>query len=160
MQPNLLENPWKPPLDLIHRLTSARRYKTEPLPASVIETIITAAQCASTSSNLQTYSVVIATDAGKRVQLSKMCGNQAHIRDAPVFLAWCAELATRERVCQLRGYTQVTVYAEYFLVAALDVSIAAQNAALAAESLGLVFATSAAFATTRPKSSNCSACLG
>jgi hypothetical protein len=66
-----------------------------------------------------------------------MCGNQAHIREAPVFLAWCADLATLERVCQLRGYTQVTEYAENFIIAALDVSIAAQNAALAAESLGL-----------------------
>ena len=85
------------------------------------------------SSNLQTYSVVIATDAGKRVPLSEMCGNQAHIREAPVFLAWCADRATLERVCQLRGYTQVTVYAENFLISALDVSIAAQNAALSAE---------------------------
>ncbi|HEX7541130.1 MAG TPA: nitroreductase family protein [Anaerolineales bacterium] len=126
-----------PTLDLIHRHTSARHYKTEPLPASVIETIITAPQCASPSSNLQTYSVVIATDAGKRVHLSEMCGNQAHIRGSPVFLAWCADLATLERVYQLRGYTQVTVYAKNFLIAALDVSIAAQNAALSAESLRL-----------------------
>ncbi|MFA5872499.1 MAG: NADPH-dependent oxidoreductase [Anaerolineales bacterium] len=126
-----------PTLDLIHKHASVRRYKSDPLPASVVETIIAAAQCASTSSNLQTYSVVAVTDTGKRVRLSELCGNQAHIREAPVFLAWCADLARLERVCQLRGYTQVTEYAENFLIAAVDVSIAAQNAALAAESLGL-----------------------
>jgi FMN reductase (NADPH) len=124
-------------LDLIHKHASVRRYKTDPLPASVIETIISAAQCASTSSNLQAYSVVAVTDARKRTRISELCGNQAHIREAPVFLAWCADLARLERVCQLRGYTQVTEYAENFLIAAIDVSIAAQNAALAAESLGL-----------------------
>jgi FMN reductase (NADPH) len=126
-----------PTLDLIHHHTSVRRYKTDPLPASVVETIIAAAQCASTSSNLQTYNVVAVTDAGKRIQLSELCGNQAHIREAPVFLVWCADLARLERVCQMRGYTQVTEYAENFIIAAVDVSIGAQNAALAAESLGL-----------------------
>jgi hypothetical protein len=40
-------------------------------------------------------------------------------------------------VCELRGYTQVTEYTENFLIAAVDAVIAAQNAALAAESLGL-----------------------
>jgi FMN reductase (NADPH) len=124
-------------LDLIHRHASVRHYKPDPLPASVIETIIAAAQCASTSSNLQTYNVVAVTDTGKRVRLSELCGNQAHIREAPAFLVWCADLARLERVCQLRGYTQVTEYAENFLIAAIDVSIAAQNATLAAESLGL-----------------------
>jgi len=126
-----------PTLDLIYKHTSVRRYKTDPLPASVIETIITAAQCASTSSNLQTYSVIAVTDSGKRIRLSELCGNQAHIREAPTFLAWCADLARLDRVCQLRGYTQVTEYVENFLIAAVDVAIAAQNAALAAESLGL-----------------------
>lgn len=124
-------------LDLIHHHASIRRYKTDPLPASVIETIITAAQCASSSSNLQTYSIVAVTDPGKRVCISDLCGNQAHIREAPVFLAWCADLARLDRICQSRGYSQETEYAENFLIAALDVSIAAQNAALAAESLGL-----------------------
>jgi FMN reductase (NADPH) len=126
-----------PTLALIHRHASVRHYKPNPLATSIIETIIAAAQCASTSSNLQTYSVIAVTDIGNRVRLSEVCGNQAHIREAPVFLVWCADLARLERVCQLRGYTQVTDYTENFLIAAVDVSIVAQNAALAAESLGL-----------------------
>jgi FMN reductase (NADPH) len=50
---------------------------------------------------------------------------------------WCADLKRLDRACELRGYTQVTVYVENFLVCVLDVGIAAQNGALAAESLGL-----------------------
>jgi FMN reductase (NADPH) len=69
--------------------------------------------------------------------LSECCGGQHHVREAPVFLAWCADLARMQRVCQLRGTTQVTGYVENFLVAAVDVAIASENAALAAESLGL-----------------------
>jgi FMN reductase (NADPH) len=107
------------------------------VPVPVIETIIAAGQAASTSSNLQAYSVVAVTEAAKREKLAELCGDKAFIREAPVFLGWCADLARLERVCELRGYTQVTGYVDNFLVAAVDVSLAAQNAALAAESLGL-----------------------
>jgi FMN reductase (NADPH) len=126
-----------PTLNLIHTHGSVRAYKTDPLPDSTLETIVTAAQRASTSSNLQAYSVIAVTDAIRRVRLAELCGKQMFIAQAPLFLAWCADLARLERVCALRGYTQVTDYIENFLVAALDVGITTQNAALAAESLGL-----------------------
>ncbi|MGA2504284.1 MAG: NADPH-dependent oxidoreductase [Anaerolineales bacterium] len=126
-----------PTIDLIHHHTSVRHYKPDPLPSSMVETIISAAQCASTSSNLQAYSVVAVTGLEMRTRFSKLCGNQAHIREAPVLLVWCADLARLDRVCKLRGYTQVTEFTENFLIAAVDTSLAAQNAALAAESLGL-----------------------
>ncbi len=114
-----------------------RRYKPDPLPVPVIETVIAAGQRASTSSNLQAYSVVVVTEGVKRVKLAKLCGDQKQIEEAPVFLAFCADLARLERACQLRGYAQVTEYVENFLVAAVDAAILAQNTALAAESLGL-----------------------
>jgi FMN reductase (NADPH) len=126
-----------PTIELIHRHTSVREYSPDPVPSSMVETIVSAGQCASTSSNLQAYSVVAVTDLEKRICISKLCGNQAHIREAPVFLTWCADLARLDRVCNMRGYTQVTEYTENFLIASVDAVIAAQNAALAAESLGL-----------------------
>ncbi len=124
-------------LDLIHRHASVRHYKPDPVPASIIETIVAAGQRASTSSNLQTYSVIAVTTSQALQRLSVLCGNQEHISQAPVFLAWCADLARLDLVCRMRGYTQVTGYVENFLVAATDTVIAAQNTALAAESLGL-----------------------
>lgn len=126
-----------PILDLIHRHGSVRKYKPDPIPAEIIETIVVAGQRASTSSNLQMTSIVAVTDAGVRARLAAICGGQAHVAQAPVFLTWCADLNRLERACELRGYTQVTDYVENFLVAAVDVAIASQNAALAAESLGL-----------------------
>jgi FMN reductase (NADPH) len=126
-----------PTLDLIHRHASVRHYKPDPLPAALIETIVAAGQRASTSSNLQTYSVIALTDAADRQRMAELCGNQKHIAEAPVFLAWIADLARLDRACELRGYQQETTYLESFLIAATDVVIAAQNAALAAESLGL-----------------------
>ena len=124
-------------LDLISRHGSVRKYRPDPVPVETIETIVAAAQRTSTSSNMQAYSVVAVMDAAKRARLAELCGNQEHIAQAPVFLAWCADLARLDRACELRGYTQVTGYVENFLIAALDAVIAAQTAALAAESLGL-----------------------
>jgi FMN reductase (NADPH) len=80
---------------------------------------------------------VAVTQAEKRARLAELCGNQAHVAEAPLLLVWCADLYRLERVCKLRGCTQVAGLVENFLVAVVDVSIAAQNAALAAESMGL-----------------------
>jgi FMN reductase (NADPH) len=73
----------------------------------------------------------------KRQKLAELCGNQKHIAEAPLFLAWCADLARLEHACQMRGYSQVTEHVESFLVAAVDAILAAQTAAIAAEALGL-----------------------
>ena len=122
---------------LIHRHGSVRHYKPDPVPAEMVETLVAAAQRSSTSSNLQMMSVVAVTDAEKRKRLAELCGNQSHIAEAPVFMAWCADLNRLDRVCQLRGYEQVAEYVENFLLATVDTAIASQTAALAAESLGL-----------------------
>ncbi|MBI4537183.1 MAG: NADPH-dependent oxidoreductase [candidate division NC10 bacterium] len=122
---------------LIQRHGSTRKYKSDPVAPGLIDQIVLASQRASTSSNLQVVSVVMVTDPGARAQLSEICGKQEHVARAPVVLVWCADLARLERVCRLRGYAQVTNYVENFLICVLDVGIAAQNGALAAESLGL-----------------------
>ncbi len=124
-------------IEQIHQHVSIRRYKPDPIPREWVEAIVAAGQRAATSSNLQAYSVVAVTDAQTRTTLAHLCGEQAHIAQAPVFLAWCADLARLERACELRGYKQVTRYVENFLVAVVDVSLAMQNATLAAESFGL-----------------------
>jgi FMN reductase (NADPH) len=133
-----MEEPMKnPTLDLIHEHASCRNYKPDPLPSDLVETIISASQCTSTSSNLQTYSVVATADPEIKDKLAQICSNQAHILAAPLFLTWCADLSRLQKVCQMQGHAQNTEYLENFLIAAVDASLAAQTAALAAESLGL-----------------------
>jgi len=105
----------------------------------MIEGIVAAGQRASTSSNLQTYSVVATTDSAKKEQLMEISGGQRHIIQAPVFLLWCADFSRLKRVCLHQGYELNADYLENFLIAAVDAAIASQNAGLAAESLGLGF---------------------
>ncbi len=124
-------------LDLIHAHGSVRRYKPDPIPASVVETIVAAGQCASTSSNKQTYSVIAVTDKKKRLALMEIAGGQVQIQQAPIFLTFCADRARLNRVSELRGYEQNFSTMESFLISSVDAALVAQNTALAAESLGL-----------------------
>jgi FMN reductase (NADPH) len=126
-----------PTIEQIYAHYSVRRYKPDPVPRETVEAVVAAGQRASTSSNLQTYSVVAVVNEGKRQRLADLCGGQRQIRQAPVFMAWCADLNRLDRVCHMRGYQQITGYLESFLVSAVDAALAMQNAALAAESLGL-----------------------
>ena len=124
-------------LDLIHAHGSVRRYKPDPIPASLVETIVAAGQRASTSSNKQTYSVIAVTDEKKRLALMEIAGGQIQIQQAPVFLTFCADRARLGRVSELRGYEQNFSTMEGFLISSVDAALVAQNTALAAESLGL-----------------------
>ncbi|MCB0250224.1 MAG: nitroreductase family protein, partial [Anaerolineae bacterium] len=81
----------------IYRHASVRRYRPDPLPRATVEAIVAAGQRSSTSSNLQMFSVVAVTDPDRRARLAELCGAQAHIAQAPVFLAWCADLSRLER---------------------------------------------------------------
>ena len=128
-----------PTIELIHQHGSVRNYKPDPVSRKMVEIVVEAGQRAATSSNLQMYSIVAFTDDEKRARMQELCNNQRHIGQAPVFLTWCADLSRLERICQARGYSQEAGQAENFLLAAVDVAIAAQNAGLAAESLGLGF---------------------
>ena len=126
-----------PTIELIYRHGSVRDYKPDPVPDALVEEIVAAGQRASTSSNLQPYSVVSTTDKEKIKQIQEIAGGQRHITQAPVFLLWCADFSRLKRVCLHQGYQMSADYMENFLVGAVDAAIASQNAALAAESLGL-----------------------
>ena len=126
-----------PTIDQIYRHGSVRAYTAEPVPPTMVREIVAAGQRSSTSSNLQLYSVVAVTAAETRNELARLCGEQDHIRQAPLFLTWCADASRLARICAARGYDQVTDTMESLLVAAVDVALLMQTAALAAESMQL-----------------------
>ncbi len=121
---------------LSHR--SIRSYLPNPLPPGTLESLIAAAQSASTSSNLQTWSVVAVEDPARKERLAQVARNQAHIHQCPLFLIWLADLARLTQIAKSRGQTYEGLhYLEMFLMAVIDAALAAQNAAIAAESFGL-----------------------
>ncbi len=121
---------------LAHR--SVRSYTAQPVPQQALDLMIAAAQSASTSSNLQTWSVVAVEDAETKDRLARLAGDQRHIRECPLYLVWLADLARLEAVGERRQLPRAGLdYLELLMVGVIDATLAAQNAAVAAEALGL-----------------------
>ena len=133
-----LEIDWNDCLTTLLSHRSIRAYLPQPLPPGTLELLVAAAQSASTSSNLQTWSVVAVKEAGRKEELAQLAGNQAYIRQCPLFLVWLADLARLTHVAESRGLSHSGLdYLEMLVMATVDAALAAQNATLAAESLGL-----------------------
>jgi nitroreductase len=130
--------PWNEHIAVLLSHRSVRGYRSDALPQGTLQTLVAAAQSAATSSNLQTWSVIAVTDPAKKAALAKVASNQKHIEQCPLFLVWVADISRNQRLGAEEGVTLETMpYQETFLVAAIDAALAAQNATVAAESLGL-----------------------
>ena len=130
--------PWNDAIALLLSHRSIRGYRSDALPEGTLETLIAAAQSAATSSNLQTWSVVAVTDPAKKAAIAAIANDQKHIEQCPLFLAWVADISRNQRLGAEEGVElEVMPYLETFLVAAIDAALAAQNAVIAAQSLGL-----------------------
>ena len=129
---------WNGVVETLLNHRSVRAYRADPLPAGTLETAIAAAQSAATSSNLQTWSVVAVEDPARKARLAAIAAKQKHIVQAPLFLVWLADLSRLERVAEAQGLEAEGLhYIELLIVAIVDAALAAQNAVVAVESLGL-----------------------
>ncbi|GAB3604064.1 nitroreductase family protein [Microbacterium aureliae] len=121
---------------LSHR--SVRRFAPEPVGDEIVQALVAAAQSAASSSNNQVWSVVEVRDAPQRRRLVDEAGASAFAADAPVILLFVADWARASRIAAWREEGDVAVdYLESTLVGFVDAALAAQNAVIAAESLGL-----------------------
>jgi nitroreductase len=121
---------------LAHR--SVRAFLSDDLPDGTVETLVAAAQSAPTSSNMQSWSVIAIRDPARKARLAELSARQGFIQQAPLFLAFLADTSRLARLGEREGQALDGLnYLESFLVAAVDAALAAQNAVVAAESLGL-----------------------
>jgi len=130
--------PWNEVIATMLDHRSVRGYKPDPLPAGALETLIAAAQSAATSSNMQWWSAIAITDPAKKKVLAEIAGNQKHIEQCPLFICWVADMARNQRVSDATKTDFETMpWLETFMVACIDAALAAQNAVVAAQSIGL-----------------------
>lgn len=123
-------------LQLAHR--SVRRFTDRPVSDDELYAIVAAAQSAATSSNLQAWSVVAVRDRARKARLAELAGDQAFIDQAPLFLVWVADLSRARRLAARAGARlDGADYLESTILGFVDTALAAQNAVVAAESLGL-----------------------
>lgn len=122
---------------LNHR--SIRHFKDKPISDEQIKTIVASAQAASTSSFIQAYSIIGIKDKEKKRRLAEIAGNQEYVAENGHLFVFCADLSRHELIGKMEGKDVLTSIesTEKFMVALIDAALAAQNAAIAAESMGL-----------------------
>ncbi|UCE14486.1 MAG: nitroreductase family protein [Candidatus Heimdallarchaeota archaeon] len=133
-------------IHLIENRKSIRAYDKKPLTSEHIDLIINGAMRAPTAGNMMHYSIIEITDQDKKEQLVKTCDNQPFIAKAPLVLLFLADM---QRWYDFFEYSLVPDFChdnnlEFrppqesdLLLACCDALVAAQNAVITAESLGI-----------------------
>lgn len=120
---------------LSHR--SIRKFRKSEIPEEILNKILHAGTRASTTGNMQAYSMVITTRRDIREKLWSAHFNQNMVLEAPVHITFCADFNRFSLWCRNRkaepGYDN---YLSFF-TAAIDALLVSQNVALAAEVEGL-----------------------
>jgi nitroreductase len=123
--------------EVLLRRRTIRKYNSEPVDESLLNDILEMGCRASTTGNMQVYSIIVTRDSEKKKELSPLHFNQHMVTEAPVVLTFCADFNRFNKWCRLRkaepGYDNFLS----FITAAIDALLVAQTVCIAAESKGL-----------------------
>ena len=124
-------------ISLLKSHRSIRKFTDEPVTDQIVTDIIGAGLAAATSSNLQGTTVIRVRNPETRSTIAEVAGGQPWVEEAGAFFVWCADLHRSAVACDMAGGDFHAGMTEHFIIAAVDCALAAQNAVVAAESLGL-----------------------
>jgi len=115
---------------------SVRAFIDQPVPDEMLNAILNAARRSPTSSNMQTYSIIVVRSPEMRQRLAVLAGNQSHIEDCAVFVGFLADLNRLRIASEMHG-EQLVKSLETTLVATVDAALVGMSVQTAAESFGL-----------------------
>lgn len=124
-------------IKLLQSHRSIRKFEERDIPKELLRELICSGQTAATSSHIQAYSIIHVTDKNLRNQLVVLTGGQKYVASSSDFLVFCADMKRPLEAARSTGENVVSGMTEQLLVATVDVSLVAQNIAIAAESEGL-----------------------
>ncbi|MGE0078694.1 MAG: nitroreductase family protein [Bacteroidales bacterium] len=120
---------------LNHR--SIRKYKSDTIDENLLNDILYAGTRASTTGNMQVYSIIVTKSEEIKQQLALCHFNQSMVTQAPVVLTFCADFNRFNKWCLQRNANPGYDNFLSFFTAAIDALLVAQNVCIAAESNGL-----------------------
>ncbi len=123
--------------EVIHGHRSIRSYRPDPVDESLLTELLEAGVRASSSGNMQTFSIVVSSDEEMRHRLYWPHMEQEMVRQAPLVLTFCADFRRMRKWLRLNDAPDNFDDFFAFLVAAIDAILVSQNVALAAEANGL-----------------------
>lgn len=116
---------------------SVRSYTGQKISEQDVQMILSAAAQAPTAGNQQLYTILRITDPELKHRLSVTCDNQPFIEQADLVLIFCADCRKWYRAFRLGGCDPREPDVGDLFLAMSDANIAAQNAVVAAEALGI-----------------------
>jgi len=116
---------------------SVRVFTDQPITAQEKELILRAAVQAPTAGNQQLYTIIDVTDQAIKDTLVKTCDNQPFIAQAKLVLIFCADCKKWHDAFAAAGCDPRLPGVGDLALAISDATIAAQNAVMAAQSLGI-----------------------
>ena len=125
-----------PVTEVLNKHVSVRQYTDQDIDDDLLITILNASRRSPTSSNMQTYSIVVVRNPEVKKELAVLTGGQKHIEACPVFIAFCADITRLEAICEMHGQT-LTKNLETTLVSSIDAALVGMSVQTAAESFGL-----------------------
>lgn len=126
-----------PTLELLAARKSVRIFTEEPVLAEEKAAILEAAFGAPTAGNQQLYTILDITDQPLKERMADLCDHQPFIAAAPLVLVFLADCQRWPEIYKAAGNAPRAAGVGDLLLAYADAYIAAQNAVIAAESLGL-----------------------
>ena len=122
---------------LLNSHRSIRKFTDQKIDDALLETIVSTAQSAATSSFLQGATVIRVRLPESRKKMAAYAGNQAYVESAAEFLVFCADLKRPGNCCEQYEKPFAGDFTEHFIIATVDVALMAQNMVIAAEAAGL-----------------------
>lgn len=117
---------------------SVRAFKDTSLTDSQKETLVTAARSGSSSNFVQAFSIIDISDAALRSELAAITNSAPYVNQTGVFYVFVADLYRQATLLEANGESLAGIQSmESLMVSIVDATIAAQNMAVAAESLDL-----------------------
>jgi nitroreductase len=124
-------------IEVILKHRSIRKYIPEPVSRALLDQLLEAGCRASTTGNMQVYSIVVTTNVELKANLAPAHFNQKMITEAPVVLTFCADFNRFNKWCRLNDASPGYGNFLSFTTAAVDALLVAQNVSIAAEAQGL-----------------------
>jgi len=121
----------------ILRRRTHRRYSDQPVPADLLDALLSVAFSASAKSDYQQASVIQVRDPDRRRQIAELVPAMPWIGVSPVFLVFCADANRLQKICDLRGRPTPNQNLESFFNATVDAALVMQTFILAAEHVDL-----------------------
>jgi len=121
----------------IYARKSVRVYEDREIGAEEKRRILEAAIQAPSAGNMGLYAIIDVTDPDLKAKLAETCDNQPFIAKAPLVLAFCVDYQRWfDAFCAHEENVRIPAEGD-FMLAFADTMIAAQNAVVAAESMGI-----------------------